>query len=135
MQINPYVIFSGQCREAFTTYEKVLGGTVQLMAYGDGPPSEQAQAHPPEHIMHARLEAQGAILMGSDGPGGETSKESVWISVNVSDVAEAERIFRDLAEGGHVVMPIGETFWAVRFGMLKDRFGLSWMVNCEQPQA
>lgn len=132
MQINPYVIFDGQCREAFTAYEKCLGGKARLMTYGDAPPSE-GPAQPPERIMHAHLEAHGAQLMGSDGPGGDSAKDSVWVSLSVEDVAEAERVFRELAEGGSVVMPIAETFWALRFGMLKDRFGVSWMVNCSRP--
>ena len=103
MQINPYLIFDGTCRDAFTTYEKILGGTVQLMTYGETP-AGGGPPQPPENIMHAHLEAHGAVLMGSDGP------------------------------GGTVVMPIAETFWALRFAMLKDRFGVSWMVNCSKPR-
>jgi PhnB protein len=133
MQINPYVIFDGQCREAFTTYEKCLGGTAQLMTYGDSPQMD-GPPQPADHIMHAHLEAHGAVLMGSDGPGGDGPKESVWVSLTVEAVDEAERIFGELGNGGHIVMPIGETFWAQRFGMLKDRFGVSWMVNCSKPQ-
>jgi PhnB protein len=133
MQITPYVIFDGQCREAFTTYEKCLGGTVHLMTYGDAPPTG-GPSQPPDWIMHAHLEAQGAVLMGSDGPGGDGPRNSVWVSLTVDAVDEAERIFHALAEGGAVVMPIGETFWALRFGMLTDRFGVSWMVNCDRPR-
>jgi PhnB protein len=133
MQINPYVIFDGQCRDAFTAYEKCLGGKAQLMTYGDSPPTG-GPAQPPDHIMHAHLEAQGAVLMGSDGPGGDGPKESVWVSLTTESVADAERIFGELGSGGQVIMPIGETFWALRFGMLRDRFGVSWMVNCSKPQ-
>ena len=132
MQINPYLIFDGTCREAFTAYEKVLGGKAHLMPYGDAPPSG-GPAQPADHIMHAHLDAAGAVLMGSDGPRGDGAKDAVFVSISVDDTAEAERIFRELAEGGTVVMPIGETFWAARFGMLKDRFGVSWMVNCSTP--
>lgn len=131
MQINPYLIFAGNCRDAFTTYEKVLGGTAQLMPYGDAPPAD-GPPQPPDHIMHARLEAHGGVLMGSDGPGGEAPKDSVWVSLGIDSVDEAERVFQELAHGGQIVMPIGETFWARRFGMLKDRFGVSWMVNCSK---
>ena len=133
MQINPYLIFDGQCREAFTAYEKCLGGKAQLTTYGDAPPTG-GPSQPPDRIMHAHLEAQGAMLMGSDGPGGDGAKDSVWVSLSVDAVEEAERVFGELSEGGHVVMPIGETFWALRFGMLKDRFGVSWMVNCSKPR-
>ena len=102
MEISPYVMFAGQCREAFTTYQKVLGGELQLMTYGDGPPAE-GPAQPPDHVMHARLEAHGAVLMASDGPGGDAGKDNVWISLTLDDVAEAERVYGALAEGGHVV--------------------------------
>ncbi len=133
MQINPYVIFDGQCRNAFTTYEKVLGGTVQWHTYGDVPAGDGPE-QPADNIMHARLEARGAVLMGSDGPGGDGPKDAVWVSLSIDAVEEAERVFDELAEGGTVIMPIGETFWAKRFGMLKDRFGVSWMINCEKPR-
>ena len=133
MQINPYLIFDGTCRDAFTTYEKILGGTVQLMTYADTPAGD-GLPQPPENIMHAYLEAHGAVLMGSDGPGGDGAKDAVWVSLSVESVEEAERVFKELAEGGTVVMPIAETFWALRFAMLKDRFGVSWMVNCSKPR-
>lgn len=132
MQIEPYVIFDGQCREAFTHYATCLGGRVDFHAYGDMPPGGDGPAQPPDRIMHARLEAAGAVLLGSDGPGGDGPKDAVWVSVGVADPAEADRIFAALSTGGHIVMPIGETFWAQRFGMLKDRFGVSWMVNCHK---
>ena len=136
MQINPYVIFDGQCREAFTTYERCLGGKVTFATYGDVPPGGGGgPQRPADQIMHAHLVAPGgAELMGSDGPGGE-GKDGVWVSINVDQPAEAERIFGELSQGGAVVMPIGETFWALRFGMLKDRFGVSWMVNCSKTQS
>lgn len=132
MQINPYVIFDGKCREAFTAYGKVLGSTARLVTYGETP-AGGGPPQPADHIMHAYLEAGGAVLMGSDGPGGDGPKDSVWVSINVDAPADADRIFGELAEGGTVVMPIAETFWALRFGMLKDRFGVSWMVNCSKP--
>jgi PhnB protein len=134
MEISPYVMFGGQCREAFTAYQQVLGGTLQVMTYGEGPPVD-GPAQPPDHVMHARLEAHGAVLMASDGPGGDAGKDNVWVSLTVGEVDEAERIFEALAERGQIVMPIGETFWALRFGMLKDRFGVSWMINCSQPRS
>ena len=133
MEISPYVMFDGQCREAFTAYKAILGGELHLVTYGDAPPG-QGPPQPPDHVMHARLEAKGAVLMASDGPDGDAGKDNVWISLTVDDAAEAERIYGALAEGGNVVMPIGETFWALRFGMLKDRFGVSWMVNCSKPR-
>lgn len=132
MQINPYLIFDGQCRDAFTAYEQCLGGKAHLVSYGEAPPSD-GPSQAPDRIMHAHLETHGAALMGSDGPGGAAPKDSVWVSLSVDEVGEAERIFNELASGGSVVMPIGETFWAQRFGMLKDRFGVAWMINCSRP--
>ena len=137
MQINPYLIFNGTCRDAFQTYAKVLGGTLQVHTYGDIPPGagqDDGPKQPPDNVMHAQLEAHGAVLMGSDGPEGDGPKDAVWVSLSITAVEEAERVFNELTEGGTVVMPIGETFWAQRFGMLKDRFGVSWMVNCEKPR-
>ena len=132
MQITPYVIFEGQCREAFTTYARCLGGEVSFNRYGDMPQQDgQGPSQPADWIMHARLEAQGGVLMGSDGPEGGGPKDTVWVTVGLQDPAEAERIFAELSDGGQVVMPIAQTFWAQRFGMLKDRFGVSWMINCE----
>ena len=133
MQINPYVIFDGQCREAFSTYAQCLGGTVSFSTYGEMPGGVQQPGQSPDRIMHARLEAHGAVLLGSDGPGGEAAKDAVWVSLTLHDTAEAERIYAALTEGGQAVMPLAETFWAPRFGMLKDRFGVSWMINCERP--
>jgi PhnB protein len=133
MQINPYLIFDGTCREAFTAYEKCLGGKATLMTYGEAPQMDGPK-QPADRIMHAHLDAQGAVLMGSDGPGGDANKDGVWVSISLEDAAEAERVFGELAQGGAIEMPIGETFWALRFGMLKDRFGVSWMVNCSRPQ-
>jgi PhnB protein len=86
--------------------------------------------------MHASLKAAGAVLMGSDAPPDRYKKpEGISVSIHVKEPAEAERIFHALAENGSVQMPIQETFWSVRFGMLVDRFGIPWMVNCEQEPA
>jgi PhnB protein len=85
-------------------------------------------------IMHARLQVGDRLLMGGDAPPQFASKpQGFCVSVQVDDPAEAERIFRGLGEGGVVQMPLGETFWAHRFGMLIDKFGTPWMVNCEKP--
>ena len=84
--------------------------------------------------MHARLVVGGNVLMGSDAPLGHGGvADGFRVNIGVDDPAEAERIFAGLAEGGSVEMPIAETFWAIRFGMLTDRFGTPWMVNCERP--
>lgn len=135
MQLNPYLTFSGQCEAAFRFYAEVLGGTIEAMIPHAGTPA--ADHVPPEwhdKIMHARLTVGDETLMGSDAPPGhyETMK-GFSVTLGIADPADAERIFQALAQGGTVRMPIQPTFWAQRFGMLVDRFGTPWMINCEQP--
>jgi PhnB protein len=134
MQINPYLSFDGQCKEAFTFYERVLGGKIEAMfTYGDTPSAEYTPPGMHDRIMHASLTAGGQVLLGGDAPMEYGKPQGFCVSLNVDTPAEAERIFHALAESGTVQMPIGETFWADRFGMLTDRFGIPWMVNCQKP--
>jgi PhnB protein len=135
MQLNPYLAFNGQCEEAFKFYEQCLGGKIaMMMRYGESPMAEQTPAAARNNIAHARLVLGDKVLMGSDRPPGrEGATQGFHVSLGPDDPAEAERIFNALAEGGRVDMPIQQTFWAARFGMLVDRFGIPWMVNCEQP--
>lgn len=133
MQINTYLMFPGTCEEAFKLYAKVLGGKIEAMMPHAGTPAE---AHtPPEwknKIMHARLSVGDQVLMGSDSPPQYQSKpQSFSVSIGLNDPAEAERIYNALSEGGKVTMPLGQTFWARKFGMFEDRFGIPWMINCE----
>ena len=137
MQLTPYLLFNGNCAEAFRFYERLLGGKVEAMMPHAGTPAE---AHVPavwhDKIMHACLKAGDAVLMGSDTQAREEHRAgNAHVALAVADPAEAERIFNGLAEGGQVKMPIGPTFWSVRFGMLTDRFGIAWMVNCTQEPA
>jgi PhnB protein len=133
MQLNSYLTFNGQCETAFRFYEQSLGGKIEAMITHAGTPAE---AHvPPEwrdKIMHARLNVGNGTLMGSDAPADryEAPKGS-WVQIAIGDPLEAERIFQALAENGTVKMPMQKTFWAARFGMLVDRFGIPWMINCE----
>ena len=134
MQLNPYLTFNGQCEEAFKFYEKCLGGKIEAMFTHEGTPAEQ---HVPSEwrkkIMHARLTVGDQVMMGSDAPPGRYEEPKGFsVSVQIKDPAEAERIFQALAENGKVQMPIQQTFWAARFGMLMDQFGIPWMINCEQ---
>ncbi|HET7214220.1 MAG TPA: VOC family protein [Terriglobia bacterium] len=135
MQMNPYLLFTGQCEEAFKFYEKLLGGKIEFMMSHANTPAESHV--PPEwrdKIMHVRMSTPGGVLMGSDAPPGRQAKpQGFSVSVSVDDPAEADRIFNALADGAKAVsMPIQETFWARRFGMVTDRFGIPWMVNCEK---
>lgn len=135
MSINPYLTFNGNCEAAFKFYERVLGGKIEAMMPHAGTPAE---GHvPPEwnsKIMHARLNIDGDLLMGSDAPPQhQEPMKGFSVSLQVKEPKEAERVFKALSEGGTVKMPIEETFWATRFGMLVDRFGTPWMVNCDKP--
>jgi PhnB protein len=135
MQVNPYLTFDGQCEEAFKTYAKILGGEIVAMMPHEGTPAE---AHVPaewrKKIIHARLMVDGVPLMGSDAPPEcYEPMQGFSVTLNIKDPAEAERIFNALAEKGSVRMPLGETFWARKFGMVTDRFGTPWMINCEKP--
>ena len=140
MKLIPFLGFNGKTHEAMAFYAQVLGGKVTSeMRYRDMPPMENSDGcgeMPPEtldHVAHSQLEVGSAILMAADGPssGGENS---TTINIDVDTVEEAERVFKALADGGEVKMPIGETFWAHRWGFLIDRYGKPWMVNCmKQP--
>jgi PhnB protein len=134
MQLNPYLTFNGQCEAAFKFYEKVLGGKIEaMMTFGGSPMEDRAPAEWRDKIMHARLTVGANVLMGSDAPPDRYEPmKGITVSIGVDDPAEAERIFHALAEGATVQMPIQQTFWAARFGMLTDRFGTPWMINCEQ---
>ncbi|HEX2933331.1 MAG TPA: VOC family protein [Candidatus Binatia bacterium] len=134
MQLNPYLTFNGQCEEAFKFYEKCLGGKIVAMVPHTGTPAaEHVPAEWRNKILHARLSVGDQVLMGSDAPPEryEPSK-GFSVTLGVNDPAEAERVFKALAEKGTVQMPLDQTFWALRFGMLVDRFGIPWMINCEQ---
>jgi PhnB protein len=132
MRLVPYLGFNDQCAEAFHFYEKVLGGTLQhLMTFGDMPDGEKVPAGMENRVVHARLLVGDAVLMGGDSPSEHfKAPQGICVNIWVDDVAESERIFAELSEGGMITMPIGETFWADRFGMVIDRFGTPWMVNC-----
>ena len=134
MQLIPYLNFNGQCQAAFKFYEQCLGGKIiAMMTYGSTPAADHVSAETRDRIIHARLLVGDAVLMGSDSPPEHFQEPGgTYVSIHVNDPAEAERIFHALEEGGTVRMPIEETFWAVRFGMLVDRFGTPWMINCEK---
>ena len=135
MQLNPYLLFNGQCEAAFKFYERCLGGKIEmLLTHGESPMADKVPSDWRSKVMHARMTIGDKALMGSDAPPGRyESPKGFSVSLSVDEPAEAERIFRALEDNGTVQMPIQETFWALRFGMLIDRFGIPWMVNCERP--
>jgi PhnB protein len=135
MQSNPYLNFNGDCAAAFKFYEQCLGGKiVAKMSYGESPMAEQTSTEQRDKIMHIQLTLGDVNLMGSDAPPGYFEKPQGFnVNLQFEDVAESERIFQALAENGTVKMPIQETFWATRFGMLVDKFGTPWIINCNLP--
>jgi PhnB protein len=136
MSINPYLTFDGRCAEAFAHYATLLGGKVTFkMTYGESPMGEMTPPDWKEKIMHSTLEFPDRLLQGADAPPDRyEAPKGISIAIALSDVAEAERIFAGLSDGGTTVMPLQETFWAARFGMVVDRYGIPWMVNCEAPR-
>ena len=134
MQLIPYLTFNGQCEAAFKFYAQCLGGKiVAMITHVETPAAAHVPADRQDKIMHARLLVGDAVLLGSDNPP-EVFEEAkgTYVYLQANDPVEAERIFHALAEGGTVRMPIEETFWAARFGIVIDRFGTQWLVSCEK---
>ena len=137
MRVTTTLHFDGRCAAAFEFYEERLGAKLEFaLTWGDSPMADQA---PPEwggKILHARLRIGDTELVGGDIPHGQHQEPRGFsILLGIDDPEEAGRTFAALAEGGTVKVPIHETFWAVRYGMVVDRFGIPWEVNCEQPQS
>ena len=140
MIIQPYLFFDGRCEEALTFYQETLGAHVVMsMRFKDSP--EPANCGPdgkkpdPEKIMHAAFKLGESMIMASDGNcEGKTKFDGFSLSISVKEKAEAERIFGVLGEGGQVCAPLMETFFSPAFGMLVDRFGVSWMVLVDKQQ-
>ena len=136
MQANPYLYFNGNCEAALKFYEKHLGGKIESsMTFEGSPAAEQTSPEWRSKIIHARMSLGDHILMASDAPPGRyNAPQGFALSLGFATPAEAERVFHALSEKGSVQMPLGETFFASRFGMLVDQFGIPWMVLC-QPAA
>jgi PhnB protein len=134
MILNVHLFFDGNCKQAFEFYEKCLGQKIHfIQTYGDSPEGDKVPAEMKNRVMHASIMVGQTQLMGADGDPAEAKHGGFAISADSKDPAEAERIFAALSEGGEVRLPIQETFWAQRFGMLTDKFGVPWMVNCSKP--
>ena len=134
LSLSPYLLFNGQCESALKFYEKCGVGKIDGLLTHAGTPAE---AHVPaewrDKVLHARLLVGDGVLMASDAPPDRYQKpQGFSVSLHLKDQVEAERIFRALSKGGTVYMPFEETFWAARFGMFADQFGIPWMINCER---
>ena len=135
MKLTPYLMFNGQCREAFEQYEQWLGGKIVYMGtYGEAPGEFQGTPEMRDRIMHATLMFDGNSLMASDcPPDAPPLPPSTHLAVETVTPEKAESLFAALSEGAEITMPLGETFWAYRFGMLTDKFGVQWMVSAGKP--
>jgi PhnB protein len=133
LPLNPYLNFNGQCEAAFNFYEKVLGGKIEFkMTHGESPMADKVSADWQKKIMHATLRVGNNVIMGSDAPPQYYQKpQGFSVSYSVDKPEDAERIFKALSEKGSVQMALEQTFWAKRFGMFTDQFGIPWMINCE----
>ena len=132
--VHPYLFFNGRCEEAVSFYGKALGAEVEMMMrHKDSPEPMPSGMLPPgfeDKIMHVSFRVGATTIMGSDGCSVEkTSFEGFSLSLAVGSEAEADRVFAALADGGQVRMPLSQTFWSPRFGMVQDRFGVGWMVT------
>jgi PhnB protein len=134
MQLIPYLNFNGQCEEAFKFYEQLFGGKITfMMTWGETPGSDQCPPETGKLIMHATLTIGDQLLQGADVPPDRYKQpRGINVSLQLTDVGEGKRIFNALAEHGAIQMPFQQTFWSPGFGMCVDRFGIPWMVNCEQ---
>lgn len=132
MRIHPYLNFSGDCREAMTFYQSVLGGELEMNAHKDTPAAEHVPAEMQDKIMHAALKFDEGQIMASDAPMATANNFSgVYVSLHPKSVEEADKMFSGLKQGGTVEMELEETFWAKRFGMVVDKFGVKWMINVD----
>src|SRR5207253_1826376 len=134
MQVQPHLCFEGRCAEAVEFYRKALGAEVTfLIRFKEMPGPHPPGAIPPgaeDKVMHASFRVGDSTVLASDGRcSGPPGFQGIQLALQVPNAAVAERLFAALADGGQVQMPLGQTFWSPRFGMVADRFGVSWMVN------
>jgi PhnB protein len=132
MHLNPHLHFNGDCEEALKFYEKCMDGKITLMMrYEDSPLGDRVPAAWRSKVLHSELSVGDGVLTAADVPVDKYHRpQGFSVTLNIRDSSDAERIFPALSENGSVQLPLQETFWAARFGMLVDRFGIPWMINC-----
>ncbi len=135
MKLHTYLNYGGNCEEAFRFYEKNLGGKIlAMMRYSEQPDPKNVPPGSEKAILYANMAIGETQLMGSDVPTENFQPmRSAYLSLSVDSTVDAERIYKLLGEGGEIFMPMAETFFAFRFGMLRDRFGTSWMILHQKP--
>lgn len=131
--MSPYLSFKGECEEAFKFYERCLGSQIgPIFRYAGTPMADQVPADWSDKVMHGSMTIGDQTLLGADvAPDQYEEPKGFSLTLEIKSGADAERIFNELAEGGRVVAPLEKTFWAARFGMLVDRFGIPWIINCD----
>ena len=128
MKLDMYVNYNGKCREAFHFYEEELGGKIlSEETFRQLPPEANIPEERKDDILHAQMQLGGAILMGADIPNAQPMR-SAYLTLELESAEEAERIYKVLTDGGEIFMKMEQTFFAVRFAMLRDKFGASWML-------
>lgn len=132
-QLNPYLAFGGKCEEAMKFYKDAFGGELHMQTFGESP--QEVPDDYKQKIMHAELKTDGIHLMASDTMPGHVvnNGDNITLSIGMTDLDEQAKLFHKLSAGGRVTMPLQDTFWGARFGMLIDKFGIHWMLNCALP--
>jgi PhnB protein len=136
MNVQPYLSFEGRAQEAIDFYKSALGAQVEaIMQFKDAPPDMQANMPNKDKVMHSAFKVGDTTIMATDGQcSGKSEFSGITLTLNANSDAEAEKLFNALAKGGKVNMPMAETFFATRFGMVADKFGVGWMVlHSKQP--
>lgn len=134
LAVNPYIAFKGNCRQAIEFYKDALGAEVLFtQTYGESP---MASMGPADNIMHCTIKAGGSTIMMCDDPRPDSvpAGGNISLAIGLSDAERAGQVFENLSREGSVIMPLQKTYWALAFGMLVDKFGIKWMVNCEAPR-
>ena len=136
MQLNPYLFFKGDCAQALEFYREALGAEILFsLQYKDTPQDHPKSQELADNIAHAKFRIGDATLFASDSGDPECDmSQSPTLSLTVTKVADAQRLFDALSTGGKVLMPLDRTFWSPAYGMATDRFGITWMVNTEDAQ-
>jgi PhnB protein len=133
VQFTPYLSFNGNCEQAFKFYEQALGAKIEsTFRYEGSPMAGQVPTDWGQRVMHGAVSFENGVLMGADAPPGHYQQPAGFsVCINAKDPGDAERKFEALSKAAKIVMPIQQTFWARRFGMLIDQFGIPWMISCE----
>lgn len=137
--VKPYISFAGNCEEAINFYKDKLGAEVLFLGrYGESPMADKAPGQG-DKIMHCSFKIGDSVVMACDNVFENQNPtivgNNVTLALGTDDAESAERTFADMSDGAKIIMPIQETFWAERFGMLSDKFGIIWMINCDKPES